>query len=199
MVVIGLIGGVASGKSFVAERFRQRGAEIIDADRMGHEVLCEGEVEAILRERWGRGVIGSDGHVDRAALAKIVFAPPPEGPIQLAFLEQVSHRRIEERCRRRIAELSARGTVKGVVLDAPLLLKAGWVRQCDKIVFVRASREVRLGRALSRGWTEEGFAAREAAQESLYEKRNLADWVISNSGLPEQTYAQVDQFWDSLD
>ena len=84
------------------------------------------------------------------------------------------------------------------MLDAPVLLKAGWDKFCDLILFVDATREQRVARAASRGWTEAEFAAREAAQEPLTEKRRRANWTIDNSGSSDQTFAQVRQFWQTL-
>lgn len=84
------------------------------------------------------------------------------------------------------------------VIDAALLLETGWDQRCEKIVFVEAPREARLARAVARGWTEEDFTAREAAQESLDRKRARADVIIDNSGPPQRTQAQVEQFWASL-
>jgi dephospho-CoA kinase len=78
------------------------------------------------------------------------------------------------------------------------MLKAGWRARCDKILFIEAPRSQRMGRAQERGWSQEDFEAREAAQESLDAKRGLADLVIDNSGSPERTYAQVEKFWHSL-
>ena len=83
-------------------------------------------------------------------------------------------------------------------MDAALLLEAGWDQWCEKTVFVEAPREARLARAMARGWKEEEFAAREAAQESLDRKRARADVIIDNSGSPQRTQAQVEQFWASL-
>src|SRR5258708_39823979 len=80
MKILGLLGGVASGKSMVAEMFRQLGAGVLDADKAGHEVLRLPAVRAAIGGRWGKDVIGADGEVDRRALAKILFAPPPHGP-----------------------------------------------------------------------------------------------------------------------
>ena len=88
--------------------------------------------------------------------------------------------------------------VKVAVLDAPLILEAGWDKLCEKLVFVDAPPEVRLARALARGWNEEDFAARQAAQESLDLKRRRADVIIDNSGSPQRTEAQVEHFWHSL-
>ncbi len=199
MLVIGVVGGVASGKSLVSEHLQQLGAEVLDADRAGHEVLREPDIERALRDQWGDVVFGDDGRISRAAVAKIVFDEPPEGPQQLAYLEQITHPRIEEKLRKRKAELAQSGDVKAVVLDAALMFEAGWNRFCNKIVFVQTPRESRLARARQRGWSEAEFAAREAAQESLENKRSCADWIIDNSGAPEHTFAQVQRFWLSLD
>jgi dephospho-CoA kinase len=198
MLVIGIVGGVASGKSFVAEQFQRLGAEIIRADQIGHEVLAEVEVRETLRRRWGAAVLDEQGNVSRAAVAQIVFAPPPEGPLQRAFLEQVTHPRIRRKVRRQVDMLTRQGTCPAVVLDVPLLLEAGWDDFCNRIVFVETALELRQQRALQRGWSEADFAAREAAQESLHEKRICADWVIDNSGSPDTTFAQVQNIWRSL-
>jgi dephospho-CoA kinase len=198
MVVIGIVGGVASGKSSVAEHFRRLGAEIIHADQIGHEVLCDPEVREALHRQWGPAVLDDQGNVDRAAVARIVFAPRPAGPQQRTYLEQITHPRIGRMVRQRIDQLKARASCAAVVLDAPLLLEAGWDDFCDIIVYVETSQNLRQRRALQRGWSEAGFAAREAAQESLNEKRKHADWVIDNSGSPEETLAQVQQVWRSL-
>jgi dephospho-CoA kinase len=85
-----------------------------------------------------------------------------------------------------------------LVLDAPVMLEAGWHTLCNQIVFVDAPREVRLARAVARGWTETDFTAREAAQESLDVKRRHADAIIDNSGSAETTQAQVRRLWHSL-
>ena len=98
---------------------------------------------------------------------------------------------------RQAAALAGSGCTVAV-LDAPLLLEAGWDKLCDRLVFVEAPREVRLSRALGRGWSKEDFAAREEAQESLDSKRQRADVVVDNSGSPEHTQAQIERFWQSL-
>ncbi|HVC92769.1 MAG TPA: dephospho-CoA kinase [Pirellulales bacterium] len=197
MKVVGLLGGVASGKSLVARQLCDLGAGLLDGDRAGHEVLRLPEVETLLRKRWGDAMFAADGHVDRRALARIVFAPPPEGPRELEHLERITHPKITHRLREQAATLAAAG-MPVVVLDAPVMLKAGWNEFCDSIVFVDASREVRQARAQERGWSQEDFAAREAAQESLDVKRRLADTIVDNSGSVEATRAQVERLWQSL-
>lgn len=198
MQVIGIAGGVASGKSFVAEQFRQLGAVSLDADKVAHDVLREPEVMTAVRERWGDQVFREDNHVDRAAVAKIVFGPPPDGPTELAFLERLVHPRIGERLRQTIEDLRRTDT-RAVLLDAAVMFKAGWNRFCDKIVFVEVPRPLRLQRARQRGWSEADFAAREASQESLDNKREAADVIIDNSGSPDETLVQVRRFWQSLE
>lgn len=228
MKVIGLLGGIASGKSFVAELFRQRGAVVLDGDRAGHEVLHDKEVKLAVRDRWGAGVFGPDGEIDRKALASKVFAPPtaaagpsspsalasdasgagqpsagdgatssPPGPGELAYLEQLTHPRIAARLAQQVQAAVTSGA-PAVVVDAAVMIKAGWDAMCDTIIYVDSPREVRLERARGRGWTEEEFTRREAAQEDLVVKRARADVIIDNAGTPEATSAQVERFWQSL-
>ena len=197
MHVIGICGGIASGKSLVAEQFQDLGAEILDADKASHEVLTDTNVIEQLVARWGNSILGDERQIVRAAVAKIVFAPPPSGPTELAFLEQITHPRIGMLLNDQLKQL-ATANMKAVILDAPVMFKAGWDGMCDTIVFVDTSRDIRLTRANTRGWSEDDFDVREAAQESLEVKRSRADLVIDNSGSPAQTAAQVQEFWNSL-
>src|SRR5262245_40039116 len=102
MKIVGLLGGIGSGKSTVAEMFRQLGAAVLDADKTGHEVLRQPAIRAAIGGRWGQAVIGPDGEIDRKALAKIVFAPPPEGPRELAELERITHPEIRNRLKTKV-------------------------------------------------------------------------------------------------
>ncbi len=197
MHVIGILGGVAGGKSLVARLLTRLGAGLLDADRAGHEVLRIPQIEAAARERWGGKVFGPDNRIDRARLAQVVFAPPPEGPRERRYLEQLTHPEIGRLLRGQADVLAASGTAVAA-LDAPLLLEAGWDKLCRRLVFVDAPRQERLVRAMARGWSEEDFAAREGVQESLDFKRGRADVVVDNSGSPEQTEAQVEGLWQSL-
>jgi dephospho-CoA kinase len=196
--IIGLLGGIASGKSLVADCLEQLGAAVLDADRMGHEVLRQDDVRAAVRRRWGGGVVGADGQVDRKALAKIVFAPSPSGRDSLQYLEQLTHPKIGQLLKQEAETLAASGRYKALVLDAPVMLEAGWHTLCDHLLFIEAPRETRLARAVARGWTEADFVAREAAQETLDVKRRQADAIIDNSGSAESTQAQVRRLWHSL-
>lgn len=198
MVVVGLVGGVASGKSTVADELAQLGAEVIRADRIGHEVLQEPDVKQALRDRWGETVLDGQGEIDRSAVAARVFAPPPDGPEQRAYLEQITHPRIHAHVRRLLDRLAQRRQTTVVVLDAPVLLEAGWDALCDRIIFVEATDDLRRQRARQRGWTDNQLAAREAAQLPLSHKRARADWVIDNSGSRQATARQVQAIWREL-
>ncbi|MHB8969302.1 MAG: dephospho-CoA kinase [Pirellulaceae bacterium] len=198
MVVIGITGGIASGKSLVAQQLGQFGAVVLDADRVGHEVLREPSVRAALIARWGTGILDGAGGIRRGSVADKVFAPPPDGPRELAFLEHWTHPRITERIGQRLQELRRQGDLQAVVLDAPVLYKAGWDADCDRIVFVEADAAVRAARARQRGWSEAQWRAREAAQPALDYQRARSHLVVHNSGSREQLMAQLAEFWQSL-
>ncbi len=197
MQMIGLVGGIASGKSLVAQQFRSLGAEVLDADRVGHAVLRFPEVVEAIRGHFGWRVFDAAGQVDRKALGRIVFGPPPDGPRELTMLESITHPEIRRRLRVQAEEMAERG-VPLVVLDAPVLLKAGWDQMCDALVFVDSPRNLRLARALERGWAPEELAAREAAQEPIEEKRQRAGFVVDNSGDLGYTLGQVERLWRLL-
>jgi dephospho-CoA kinase len=197
MKIIGITGGVAGGKSAVATEFARLGAAVLDADRAGHEALRLPHVETAARARWGNAVFGNDGRIDRAKLARLVFAPGAVGDTERKYLEQLTHPEITAILRRQADELAASGK-KIAVLDAALLFEAGWNVLCDFTVFVDAPRDQRLRRAMTRGWSEEDFDTRDAAQESLDVKRKRADVIIDNSLSPQRTQAQIEQVWASL-
>ncbi len=188
--VIGLLGGIAAGKTLVAQQLAQLGAGVLDADRAGHAVLEEPEVIQAIGRRWGVEVLDPSGKVDRKQLAQRVFSDAEE----LKHLEAITHPRIARLLQQQAEQLVRQGAT-ALVLDAPLLLRAGWDRWCDLLVFVDAPQQLRLRRALARGWTAEQFHRREAAQEPLQEKRRRAQVVIDNSGSEEQTQKQVEQLW----
>jgi dephospho-CoA kinase len=184
MKVIGVLGGIASGKSRVAALLAGPGGEVLDADRLAREALTSPEGVARLREDFGPEVIGPDGAPDRAALAERVFSDPEAR----RRLEDWTHPVVRASIRERLAEARARGALR-VVLDVPLLLendaRHGLTALCDHLVFVDTPLEERDRRAVrDRHWKPGEVARREAAQLSLEEKRARADAVIDNS-VPE--------------
>ena len=201
--VLGILGGVASGKSTVARCYAALGAALLDGDAAGHKVLAQPEVRDAIRSHWGDAVFGPDGQVDRRALAKLVFGPPSKGSTSQAtvhrkHLEQITHPRIKHLLNEQLQRNLADDDVRAIVLDAAVMIEAGWEKMCDTIVFVDASRDARLRRALSRGWSERQFEDREAAQASLPRKRGLADVTIHNNGSPDDLRDQVRQHWQRL-
>jgi dephospho-CoA kinase len=197
MKIIGLLGGVASGKSQVARLFRRQGAEVLDADTVGHEVLRMPSVREAIRHHFGAAVIGPDGQVNRPALGHIVFGASPTAPQELTVLESLTHPHIRRQLRGQADRMLADG-VPVVILDAPVLLKAGWNDLCDAMVFVDCPESVRRARAVARGWTADDFTAREAAQASVESKRALADFVVDNSGSLGYTQSQIEKVWQTL-
>jgi len=197
--VLGLTGGVASGKSAVARLLSQRGFAVIDADSVGHEVLLEPAVQRKLVERFGPGILAREGlpsergpRVDRRALGAIVFADPEAR----RALEAIVHPLMRARFARAIEqELSPAGpSARHVVLDAAILLEAGWDDLCDLVVFVDAPRSERMRRAAAdRGWAAETFNSREAAQWPCDQKRRRAGFVIENSGGLDSVPREVDR------
>lgn len=180
MLILGLVGGIASGKSVVANVLRDMGATVLDADRAGHAILRQPEVMEAIRKRWGDKVIDASGQVSRREVAKIVFAAGNEP--ERAFLEQLTHPRIAAALKAELEGLKNSTTSpQVVVIDAALLFEAGWDKLCDKILYVDAPRDVRLERAVARGWSTEQFAAREAAQMPLAEKAARSHIVIRNA------------------
>src|SRR5262249_46144059 len=127
--VIGLIGGMGSGKSRVAEAFSLHGAKVISGDRLGHEALLQPAIKAELVRRWGTGILASNGEIDRRRVAQIVFADPGEK----RALEAVSHPWIERRIQEEIAAVQSDPKAALAVLDAAIMLEAGWDRFCDRI------------------------------------------------------------------
>lgn len=195
MLVIGLTGGIASGKSFVAECFAELGCEIVDADLIGHEVLKLPETIERIREAFGDKTI-IDGKVDRSVLAKIVFPKDSDTPSEeLKLLESITHPEIGKWMKLRFLEIEQTNSAQAVILDAPVMFKAQWDRFCDHIVFVHADLKIRQQRANLRGWPEGELQRRERQQLPLDQKRSRATDEIDNSASAEQTREQVQSLW----
>ena len=195
MLVIGLTGGIASGKSFVAECFQELGCEIVDADLIGHHVLTLPKTIERIQEAFGDQVI-VDGKVDRRGLAAIVFPRNADDPSkELKLLESITHPEIGKWMKIRLLEIEEAASTQAVILDAPVMFKAQWDRFCDRIVFVHTDLKIRKQRAASRGWLEGELERRERHQLALPEKRVRASDVIDNSGSVDQTREQVQSLW----
>lgn len=189
-VVIGLTGGIGSGKTTVAREFARLGAVVLDADAMCSKLHETPDVRAAIRERWGRAVFRDDGKVHRAKLAEAVFGNPAE----LAALNALLHPKVVERIKREVADLRRSGEPGLCVIDAPLLMESGLARVCDAIVFVdcdKAERARRLAR--DRGWAPGEMERREAHQQPLEQKRAVASFVIDNNADTTSVRRQIEK------
>lgn len=196
-LVLGLIGGVASGKSFVAEQLHSRGAIVIDADSLGHQALRDPHIQSKLRTRFGNSIFDRD-EVMRPALASLVFGPTSEHTANRRDLEAIVHPWIREHMRQQIQTASLDPSIPCVVLDAPLLLEGNWDKECDKVLFVDTSSELRQEFAKQRGWDVNELERRERSQLPLELKRQRADWIIENTRDPVQFHTQVDTLWNQI-
>ncbi len=188
--MIGLVGGIGAGKSTVARILESLGATVIDSDRAVHDQYTNAEVINTLRQWWGDSVCHSDGSINRAEVAKIVFADSA----QLSRLEGLLWPRIEAVRQAMMPGLMADANVRAIVLDAPKLYEAGLDRQCDAVIFVDAEPSVRLQRLKdSRGWSAEELQRRERLQKPLDIKRANADYVVSNNTPLDQLRIAVER------
>ncbi len=195
MYLIGLTGGIASGKSVVAARLAEHGAVHVDADALAREVVAPGTVglEAI-RETFGSGVIAADGSLDRAALGKIIFTDPAKR----AALNAITHPAVWARARELFDEANARDPHAVVVYDVPLLVESSGARPMtfDLVVVVHAEMTERIRRLVElRSMTREEAAHRLNSQASDAERLAIADVVIDSNGTLEETLRQADELW----
>ncbi len=187
-LVIGLIGGIGSGKSQVAAVFARHGARVIAGDQLGQAALRDADIRARVASRWGDGILDERGEIDRRRLGAIVFADAAE----LKALESITHPWIRWRIHAEIEQARGDPRVPLIVLDAAIMLEAGWNDVCDRLIYIDAPRAVRLERvAAQRGWSEKEVDAREQAQLPLTEKALRADHVLENSTSLEHLNRQV--------
>ncbi|HWH26094.1 MAG TPA: dephospho-CoA kinase [Pseudolysinimonas sp.] len=197
MTLVGLTGGIASGKSLVAARFAELGAVVVDADAVAREVVEPGQPAlAAISERFGPGVLASDGRLDRAALGSLVFA---DDDARLA-LNAITHPAVKARSHELFEQAWADDPAAIVVYDVPLLVE-GRVRggEFDTIVVVEADDEVRVRRMIDeRGMSEDDARRRIAAQADNATRRSIADFVIDTNGTIAETLARTDEVWAQL-
>lgn len=196
MLLVGLTGNIASGKSTVAALLAERGATIIDADVLARRAVEPGsKALRAIADRWGAGVIAADGALDRAALRRIVF----ERPEEREALNAIVHPEVARLRDQEIAAARARGD-RVVICDIPLLFEAGLADTFDRIVLVDALPAVRLERLVrDRALGEEEAKRMIAAQMPAEPKRARADFLIENDGDRRALESRVDAVWATLE
>ncbi|MFI4881509.1 MAG: dephospho-CoA kinase [Phycisphaerales bacterium JB064] len=177
-LILGLAGGIGSGKSAVAAILGELGFVVSDSDAGARAVLERAEVVAELVEAFGKGVLDGEGRPDRRAIADAVFGDEA----RRKRLESIIHPKLHEERAVLVEAARARGAA-GVVIDAPLLFEAGVDKECDAVIYVDTPDAERLRRVVQgRGWTAQELARRESAQLPLAEKRRRSDAVVVNDG-----------------
>jgi len=181
--IIGILGGIGSGKSTVAAEFAKLGCKVIDADKIAHELLDEPAVKAKIVGLFGRAILDSAGKIDREKLAEVVFADADK----LSSLNRIIHplvlQRADELIEKYQAEVGAvrEPPVQAIILDMPLLVEVGWDKRCDKLIFVDCEEKLRLNRAKKLRFDKNQVKIRENFQISLDNKANLADNTVENN------------------
>ncbi len=193
--LIGIIGGIASGKSTVAAEFRKLGCAVIDADAMVHELLREDKVRTEIVQLFGPEVLNACGELDRKRLATIVFADTK----RLSALNKVLHPRVLRRTEELIAQYNKDSHTKAIVLDMPLLVEVGWADRCDRVIFVECDRRRRVERARSKGLVDDReIEIRENSQISLDSKARLADDIVDNNSDFSTLVRQIKEIFSEI-
>jgi len=191
-LIIGLTGGIATGKSMVSSLLARHGSALVDADQIAREIVEPGRPALLaIVEAFGSEVLTKDGALDRKKLGEMVFADHE----QRKKLEAILHPEIRELMKHRIEELEQRNPEQLIVADIPLLYESGLQSMFKEIIVVYVPRELQIQRLMSRdGLSVDLAEQRLLAQMPIEQKRELADWIIDNSGTSEQTENQVIAF-----
>lgn len=196
MAVIGLVGGIGSGKSTVALAFEELGCVVSDSDKSGAEALRRPEIIKELVGWWGDEILNDSGQVDRKKVAGIVFRDPE----QRTRLEGLVHPLIHAERHELIEKSRSNDDIRAVIVDAPLLFEAGVDSECDAVVFVQTPKRIRAQRVQeTRGWDESELDRREKAQLGLEQKRERADYIVANGGSVDELMPQVVRTLESIE
>jgi dephospho-CoA kinase len=190
--VIGITGGIASGKSQVTRILESLGAVVIRADKIAHGILDAPEIRNLVIRQFGKSVFSQETHsIDRRRVAELVFGDTPGALARRRLLEAIMHGPIRAQIRQELERSLREGIAPAIVLDIPLLLESQWDRSCDAVWFIDSCETIRLQRAIERGWTESHFRAREASQWPLASKLEKSTCVIPNNGTLEDLASNV--------
>jgi dephospho-CoA kinase len=197
MIVLGLVGSPAGGKSTVAAYLQGLGATWINADLIAREVLEEDEVQEQVIRHFGSEITNSGGRIDRSKLASRVFGDDDRDRAALTYLEGLIHPRTRLVVSARLRALAHQEAV-AAILDVPLLFESQWDLFCDEVWCVDSERSLRLARASKRGWDDDQLRRREANQTDIEEKKRLSNIVIDNNGTLAELHHKIDRHWKAL-
>ena len=188
--VVGILGGIGSGKSSVVRQVEDLRLQIIDADRIGHDLLSDSEILDQLRGAFDSSVFNHAGEIIRSRLAQVVFGETSEHANALSCLNQIIHPAIRQEIKRQI--LSVPPGIDALIIDAALLLESGWADQCSALIFIETPQVRRIERVkTNRNWTADELCRREQTQLPVSEKRSRCDYVLDNSGSLQQAGRQM--------
>ncbi len=192
-IVLGITGGIGSGKSSLARELEKHGATVIDADVFARKALLEPTIRTKLEQAFGSEIIDHQGNINRSLLAQKAF----RNQDALQTLNSITHPWIRQAIQTKLEELLTDKTTKAIVLDIPLLLEAGIYEPfLDVVVFVDAPKEIREQRVIkNRSWEKGELERREAQQMPLEEKKQRSDRIIYNNGQTNDFAIQASKLW----
>ncbi|MCY3713105.1 MAG: dephospho-CoA kinase [Gemmatimonadetes bacterium] len=194
MIVIGIAGGIASGKSTAARVFEGLGARVLDADAIGHDLLRTEGMRADIRAAFGDSVLTTERDVDRRALGRLVFGDEQARQ----RLNRLVRPAIRAEIRRRIAAMRGEGYDGVVVVDAPLLVDTGPTDLADRVILVTAPASTRKERIILRGLIGSEAEARIAAQEPDAKQARWADYILENDGTRDELIEKAEALWKRI-
>jgi len=193
--IIGITGGMCSGKTAVAKEFERLGCNVIDADEIAHKYLDKTSVKSKIIAGFGKEIINPDSSINRKKLAEIAFSTKEK----IALLNDIIHPMVMKEVEQRIEQYKNDQNTKAIILDMPLLLEVGWENRCDKLIFVDSNENIRVQRAKTLDiCNKKQFKLREKFQISLDNKKNIADNVINNSSDISELRRQVFNIFSSI-
>jgi dephospho-CoA kinase len=172
---------------------------ILDGDQIGHELFNNTTVQQEIRTRFGDAVFNASGNIDRPALGRLVFGPSAKHQQACDDLESILHPRIRQQFKEEIQTANELGSYEAIVMDAAVLLEAGWQTLCTAVIFVDTAAEIRQQRVVeNRGWTKDELQRRESNQLSIHEKKRLSQFTIDNSGTLAAAAASLNDILDRI-
>ncbi len=197
LILLGLVGTPASGKSTVAGHLQEKGALWINADLVARDVLQQADVTSQLTKHFGSGIVDASGAINRSAVAKLVFGETVQHKAALDYLESVIHPPTRHEILRRL-RIASRESVQVALLDVPLLFESGWHYACDTVWCIDAPLESRVQWSTARGWDAGELQRRESNQLAIADKQRLSNLILHNGGTLAELQKKVDEHWQNL-